>query len=116
MGAVFLRRITIHLSLLAVLVTFLTGSAPPARAQSVDDSVEAVAQLQARGVEAVEFWRGPHPACDVRQFPDVAWLRKSVVEIPCHQDIPLRTLGRVAEIVREVLTSGAHGCYTSKSA
>jgi len=68
----------------------------------VEDSVETVALLQARGVEATEFWRGPHPACDVRQFPDVAWLRKSVVEIPCHQDIPFRTLERVAEIVREV--------------
>jgi perosamine synthetase len=71
----------------------------------VEDSVKTVAQLQARGIEAVEFWRGPHPACDVRQFPDVAWLRKSVVEIPCHQDIPFRTLGRVVEIVREVLMS-----------
>ena len=82
----------------------------------VEDSVETVARLQARGVEAVEFWRGPHPACDVRQFPDVAWLRKSVVEIPCHQDIPFRTLGRVVEIVREVLTSADGSRYTSKSA
>lgn len=75
----------------------------------VDDNRATVAQLLAHGIEAVEFWRGPHPACDMRDFPDVAWLRRSVVEIPCHQDIPLRTLARVAQAVREVLVAERGG-------
>jgi perosamine synthetase len=75
----------------------------------VEDSKATVTQLLARGIEAVEFWRGPHPACDVSDFPEVAWLRRSVVEIPCHQDIPLRILHRIAEAVREVLTSESDG-------
>jgi dTDP-4-amino-4,6-dideoxygalactose transaminase len=69
----------------------------------VDDNEAVVAELQARGIEAVDFWRGPHPACDIRQFPDVAWLRRSIVEIPCHQDIPLSALDHVSRIVRDVL-------------
>jgi dTDP-4-amino-4,6-dideoxygalactose transaminase len=69
----------------------------------VDDNKTVVDELNKHGIEAVDFWRGPHPACDIRQFPDVAWLRRSVVEIPCHQDISLSTLGRVSDIVHDVL-------------
>jgi dTDP-4-amino-4,6-dideoxygalactose transaminase len=69
----------------------------------VDDNKAVVAELNAKGIEAVDFWRGPHAACDVREFPDVAWLRRSIVEVPCHQDISLKTLDRVAGIVRETM-------------
>lgn len=79
------------------------GTAPFFYPLVVEDSRATVRALLARGIEAVEFWHGPHPACDVRQFPDVAWLRNSIVEIPCHQEIPLRTLRRVAEVVKEVV-------------
>jgi dTDP-4-amino-4,6-dideoxygalactose transaminase len=72
----------------------------------VEDSRETVTKLLARGIEAVEFWRGPHPACDMAEFPEVAWLRKSIVEIPCHQDLSLATLARVASAVREVVAGG----------
>jgi hypothetical protein len=75
----------------------------------VEDSKATVTQLLARGIEAVEFWRGPHPACDMTDFPEVAWLRRSVVEIPCHQDIPLSTLRQVVQAVREVLTARTAG-------
>jgi perosamine synthetase len=80
------------------------GTAPFFYPLVVEDSRATVRELLARGIEAVEFWHGPHPACDVRQFPDVAWLRNSIVEIPCHQEISIRTLRRVAEVVREVVT------------
>ena len=80
------------------------GTAPFFYPLVVKDSRATVTELLARGIEAVEFWHGPHPACDVRQFPDVAWLRNSIVEIPCHQEISIRTLRRVAEVVREVVT------------
>lgn len=70
----------------------------------VTDDNEAVAgRLNALGVEAVDFWRGSHPACDPAEFPEVAGLRRSIVEIPCHQDISLRVLDRVATLVRGVI-------------
>jgi len=80
------------------------GTAPFFYPLVVKDSRATVTELLARGIEAVEFWHGPHPACDMRQFPDVAWLRNSIVEIPCHQEISISTLRRVAEVVREVVT------------
>jgi perosamine synthetase len=69
----------------------------------VDDNKRIAEKLNALGIEAVDFWRGSHPRCDLSRFPEVARLRRSVVEIPCHQDIPLSTLGRVVAVVRDVL-------------
>jgi hypothetical protein len=48
----------------------------------VRDKASLMAALEARGVEAIDFWRFFHPACDPREFPDVAALRHSVLEIP----------------------------------
>jgi len=81
------------------------GTAPFFYPLVVEDSRATVTELLARGIEAVEFWHGPHPACDVRQFPDVAWLRNSIVEIPCHHNISIATLRRVCHVVREVVTN-----------
>jgi len=69
----------------------------------VDDNRRVMAQLVARGIEAVDFWREGHPACDVSEFPEVATLRTSVVEVPCHQDVTLETLAKVAAAIRDVL-------------
>jgi perosamine synthetase len=85
------------------------GTAPFFYPLVVEDSRATVRELLAHGIEAVEFWHGPHPACDIREFPDVAWLRNSIVEIPCHQEIPLRTLRRVAEVVRKVVVRDKAG-------
>jgi len=71
----------------------------------VDDNKRTAEQLNALGIEAVDFWRGSHPQCDLAAFPDVARLRRSIVEIPCHQDIPLPILRRVVAAVRDVLES-----------
>jgi len=59
-------------------------------------------QLRAAGIEAIDFWRDHHPACDSREFPDVAWLRDRVLEIPCHQDLDAKTLQRMAAVVKHV--------------
>jgi dTDP-4-amino-4,6-dideoxygalactose transaminase len=60
-------------------------------------------RLHSGGIEAIDFWRDPHPACDSRAFPESAELRNSIVEIPCHQDISSETLSRMAEVVRHAL-------------
>ena len=59
--------------------------------------------LWARGIEAVDFWRDHHPACDPKEFPDTMALRRGIVEIPCHQDLDPQAMRRVADVVREVL-------------
>jgi dTDP-4-amino-4,6-dideoxygalactose transaminase len=75
----------------------------------VDDNRRTAERLNARGIEAVDFWRGSHPRCELSEFPDVARLRRSVVEIPCHQDIPPRILARVVAVVRDVVGRPGRG-------
>ena len=58
----------------------------------------------ARGIEAVDLWREGHRACDPLEFPEATRLRTSVVEVPCHQDLTLPTLERVARAIRHVLS------------
>ncbi len=69
----------------------------------VENNQATVQRLASRGIEAVDFWRAFHPACDPREFPEVAKLRSSVVEIPCHQDLTLMTMAKVVGAVRDVL-------------
>jgi perosamine synthetase len=68
----------------------------------VDDNRRVMEELVARGIEAVDFWREGHPACDVSRFPDVARLRAGIVEVPCHQDLTLPTLGRIVDSIRDM--------------
>jgi dTDP-4-amino-4,6-dideoxygalactose transaminase len=72
----------------------------------VDDKPAVMAQLRGEGVETVNFWQGHHPSCDASQFPDVARLRRSVVEVPCHQDVSAEVLERVVSAVRRALSRG----------
>jgi dTDP-4-amino-4,6-dideoxygalactose transaminase len=54
-------------------------------------------------VEAIDFWGLGHPVVPPGQFPEADELRRSVIEIPCHQDLTPATIDRVATTVREVL-------------
>jgi dTDP-4-amino-4,6-dideoxygalactose transaminase len=69
----------------------------------VEDKAEVLARLHARGIEAIDFWRHFHPACDASAFPEVAQLRRSIVEIPCHQDLSPEVMAEVASVVRGAL-------------
>jgi len=73
----------------------------------VDDNRRMMEELVARGIEAVDFWREGHPACDLSGFPDVARLRTTVLEVPCHQDLTLETLEAIADAIRDVLAEQA---------
>ncbi|WP_257447688.1 DegT/DnrJ/EryC1/StrS family aminotransferase [Archangium lipolyticum] len=70
----------------------------------VEDKAEVLARLHAKGIEAIDFWRHFHPACDASAFPEVAQLRRSIVEIPCHQDLSPEVMADVAGVVRGALT------------
>ncbi|HYP40175.1 MAG TPA: DegT/DnrJ/EryC1/StrS family aminotransferase [Chloroflexia bacterium] len=67
----------------------------------VEDKEPVMERLAARGVESIDFWRNFHRDCDPTEFPDTAWLRRSVLEVPCHQDLTLETMQQVAQAVRE---------------
>jgi dTDP-4-amino-4,6-dideoxygalactose transaminase len=69
----------------------------------VENKERIVRELRGRGIGAVNFWRHSRPACDLRDFPHVARLRATVMEIPCHQDLTPRKIREMAEIVREVI-------------
>jgi perosamine synthetase len=92
--------------------TLPTGNVPLFYPLLVEDSRVTVERLLARGVEAVTFWRDFHPACDAREFPEVAKLRTSMVEIPCHQDLTLETMAKIVNVVREVLTAEPNAAHS----
>ncbi|MFL5319439.1 MAG: DegT/DnrJ/EryC1/StrS family aminotransferase [Myxococcaceae bacterium] len=71
----------------------------------VDDKAEVMARLHAQGIESIDFWRYFHPACDASKFPEVQQTRRSVVEIPCHQDLAPETMQKVADAVREAVVA-----------
>jgi perosamine synthetase len=69
----------------------------------VDDKAEVMAKLAVDGIETIDFWRHSHPACELARFPEVAQLRRTVLEIPCHQDLTPETMQRIASAVRRAL-------------
>ena len=80
------------------------GVVPLCYPMLVDDNRAFMEELVARGIEAVDFWREGHLACDVSRFPAVAKLRRSLVEVPCHQDVSLQTLSIMVGVIRDVLS------------
>jgi dTDP-4-amino-4,6-dideoxygalactose transaminase len=73
----------------------------------VENNRVTMERILARGIEAVDFWRDFHPACNAQEFPEAAKLRTSIVEIPCHQELTLETMAKIVNVVRDVM-SGAN--------
>ncbi len=61
------------------------------------------AWLQARGVETVDFWRWGHRLVPPGVFPEVDELRRTILWLPCHQDLTTTAVERMAMIVHEVV-------------
>jgi dTDP-4-amino-4,6-dideoxygalactose transaminase len=68
----------------------------------VPDKPRLHAALQARGVDAIDFWSTGDPACDPGAFPEAAALRREILELPCHQSLDDEEIDAVAHAVREV--------------
>ena len=66
------------------------------------DSQDAHRRLRARGVETITVWREPHPVMPEGTFPEVDALRRSVLWVPCHQDLTPAAISRVADAVQAV--------------
>ncbi len=61
-------------------------------------------RLASRGVETVDFWRSGHPACPAERFPEVASLRRRVLELPLHQDLTPEDVSYLCDAVEESLS------------
>jgi dTDP-4-amino-4,6-dideoxygalactose transaminase len=68
-----------------------------------EDKSAVEARLAARGIETVDFWRFGHPLCPTDAFPEVAVLRRRVLELPVHQDLRPDDMAYVASCVKEAL-------------
>jgi len=59
----------------------------------------ALARLFDRGVDAINFWSAPPAIVPAGAFPDVELLRRTIVQIPCHQDLSSRAVDWLADQV-----------------
>jgi dTDP-4-amino-4,6-dideoxygalactose transaminase len=67
----------------------------------VDRDKRAIVQaLHARGIDAIDFWSTGQ--CD-DEFPEVAALRREILELPCHQSLDDDAIDLVAHAVKQVL-------------
>lgn len=90
-----------------LLDTLPDGVVPLCYPLIVADNRKMMKRLVARGIEAVDFWRAFHPACDAAEFLEVARLRRTLLEVPTHQDISPEMMARIVEIIREELATEA---------
>jgi len=81
------------------------GACPLFYPIAVREKAAVLETLRARGVDAIDFWDRFHPSCDAAEFPEVAELRRSIVEIPCHQDLGEDVLADVAAVTREAVSA-----------
>ncbi|HEX6713039.1 MAG TPA: GNAT family N-acetyltransferase [Thermoleophilaceae bacterium] len=71
----------------------------PLRTTAKDQLLE---RLEARGIDAVDFWCAPHPLLDAgaAEFAPSARRRASTVLLPVHQGLRVRDLERIADAAR----------------
>ena len=79
--------------------------APAAAGADAEDKPVVVEKFLAYGVEAVNFWFPRHPAGPREPYPEVDELRRTVLELPCHQDLTPEAIECVASVARDVLTT-----------
>jgi len=79
----------------------------------VKSKSELLGILQSLGIGAIDFWRDPHPACDPGLFPEATELRGSIIEIPCHQDLDMETMAKMAAMVQQALCESGQSAGVS---
>ncbi len=100
----------------AILATAIPGACPEPFLQlppgvcplyfpvRVADRASAIAQLQARGIRAVEIWPLAHPLLDRDRFGELAPLRHQLLALPVHQELHRWQMEAVVRAAREVIT------------
>jgi hypothetical protein len=79
------------------------GVCPTALPIQVADSEQVASALHAKGVEAVAWWAGYHPAFDYAAFPEAQQLKRSILALPVHQWMPDEAVPYIAGCVRELV-------------
>jgi len=79
------------------------GVCPLSYPLRVRNKPAVVERFLARGVDAVNMWFPNHPGGPVEPYPEVDELRRTVLELPCHQDLTPQMIERVASIARDIL-------------
>jgi perosamine synthetase len=69
----------------------------------VPKKARVVRALERLGVHAVNFWSLGDPACSPNDFPEVARLRREVIEVPCHQSLDDHAIERLARVLKHVI-------------
>ena len=75
------------------------GTSPWAFPIQTDRKEELVKWLARHGIIALRFWSDPHPRLPVTDFPRAATLRKTIVALPVHQELGVRELERIVDVV-----------------
>jgi hypothetical protein len=63
----------------------------------IKDREKVFIYLQNKGVDCARFWRISHPDIPIKQFPEVQFLRETVLELPIHQSLGETHLKYVVE-------------------
>ncbi len=79
------------------------GVCPLSYPVQVRNKEAAVTRLATRGIEAVNLWSRHYPAVPPGAFPEVDELRRTVLELPCHQDLTSEAIDRIVVAVRDVM-------------
>lgn len=65
----------------------------------VRDKAAVLRELEARGIQAINFWSLSSPRVPDGAYPEVDAMRRTVVELPCHQDLTPQHMDRIADAV-----------------
>jgi dTDP-4-amino-4,6-dideoxygalactose transaminase len=68
----------------------------------VRNKPEMLKWLFERGVDAINFWSTQPPFVPAGAFPEVECLRRTILELPCHQDLSLKEMDWIADQVCEL--------------
>lgn len=83
--------------------TLPAGACPLAYPLVVPDKARLIRALTARSIESVDLWSTWHAAAPPDDFPEIARLRRSVVELPCLQDLDEDDMDVISDVVRDAL-------------
>lgn len=78
------------------------GVCPWVYAFETSDKDRVVERFRDRGVD-VDFWQIFHPALPAGSFPESDRLRRTVVRLPCHQDLTVENLDWLADLVQQTM-------------
>lgn len=79
------------------------GASPFAFPVQTDRKEGLLDQLARQGIAPVNFWAIPHPCLPTANFPRAAALRMSTVVLPVHQELGLRDLERIVDVVLDAI-------------